>query len=59
MSDRVKAIATDLGGTQLLAKLSEGDMIATEAKYHRKCLIKLYHRHRNYNKAKSDNGGEI
>ena len=34
--------ATELGDTELLAKLSAGDMVAIEAKYHRNCLRALY-----------------
>ena len=33
-----------LRDSKLLAKLSESDMTATEAKYHKKCLTELYHR---------------
>lgn len=50
-SQRVHKIAVGLGDTQLIAKLSEGDMIATEAKYHDKCLVRLYNRYRNANKS--------
>ena len=31
-----------MGDTELLAKLSAGDMVAIEAKYHRNCLRALY-----------------
>ena len=48
ISNRVKAMANDLGDVKLLAKLSEGDMIATEAKYHSKCFLNLFNRHRNH-----------
>ena len=34
----------NLRDSKLLANLSEGDMIATEAKYHKKCLTELYKR---------------
>ncbi len=47
ISNRVKAMANALGDTRLLAKLIEGDMIATEAKYHSKCFLNLFNRHRN------------
>ena len=33
-----------LGDDKLIAKLSEGDMLAIEAKYHPSCLCKLYSR---------------
>ena len=41
---RVRQCATLLGDFKLLSKLSEGDMIATEAKYHTGCLIAYYNR---------------
>lgn len=37
--------------TKLLAKLSPGDMVALEAKYHTKCLVSLYD---NARKAKAE-----
>lgn len=40
----VRRCATELGDTELLAKLSAGDMIAIEAKYHRNCLRALYNK---------------
>ena len=45
MDERVRNCALDLGDKALLAKLSAGDMIAIEAKYHSKCLAALYNRH--------------
>ena len=47
---RVRTCAELLEDTKLLAKLSVGDMVALEAKYHTKCLVGLYNRAR---KAKS------
>ena len=35
---KIEEIAQEIGDTKVLAKLSAGDMIATEAKYHCKCL---------------------
>ena len=32
----IREAATDMSDTQLLVKLSEGDLIAREAKYHKK-----------------------
>lgn len=40
----VRRCATELGDTELLAKLSAGDMVAIEAKYHRNCLRALYNK---------------
>ena len=37
----IRECATHLGDTKILAKLSEGDMIACEACYHLKCLSKF------------------
>ena len=49
---RVRKIAQEMQITKLLTKLSEGDMVATEAKYHRTCLLKLYNKYRDFNKEK-------
>lgn len=43
---KVRRCAMELEDTALLAKLAPGDMIALEAKYHRKCLVNLYNRAR-------------
>ena len=50
----IRNIAQEMNNAKLLIKLSEGDMVATEAKYHRGCLIMLYNSYRkhNYNKMK-------
>ena len=48
IDNKVRQCAIDLGEKTLIAKLSAGDMIAIEAKYHRKCLAALYNRHRGY-----------
>ena len=44
VDERVRSCAQILGDTALLGKLIRGDMIATEAKYHPACLLKLYRR---------------
>lgn len=41
---RVRDCAKTLQDTDLLAKLSAGDLVAQEAKYHPKCLVSLYNR---------------
>ena len=46
IDSRVRKCARELEDTILLAKLAAGDMIALEAKYHRKCLVNLYNRSR-------------
>ena len=43
---RVRDAALFLNDKELLAKLSAGDMIAMEAKYHSQCLANLYNRER-------------
>ena len=44
VDQKVRKCAVALKDSKLLAKLSAGDMIAIEAKYHAKCLIDLYNR---------------
>lgn len=39
---KVRKCALELEDTNLIAKLAPADMIALEAKYHTKCLLKLY-----------------
>lgn len=46
---RIRNIAQEMNNKKLLVKLSEGDMVATEATYHRKCLIALYNSYRKHN----------
>ena len=45
IDSKVRQCAIDLQDTKMLAKLSAGDMIAIEAKYHRDCLTNYYRRH--------------
>ena len=47
-SNRVKAMPEDLEDFKLLGKLSEGDMVTTEAKYHSKCFLNFFNRHRKH-----------
>ena len=59
LNDKIHRIARDLADFELLAKLSEGDMIATDAKYDLKCLTNLYNRHRSFqNKSTHDNDNQ-
>ena len=44
LDKNVSEWAENLQDSKLLAKLSEGDLTTTEAKYHKKCLIELYNR---------------
>lgn len=58
--DNVKKMATELQDTDLLAKLAAGDMIAIEAKYHRKCMLSLRHRYRSLiRKSTSDESTKV
>lgn len=51
---RVRQCAYELQDQRLLAKLSGGDLIAQEAKYHLSCLVSLYNRARNVFKEDRD-----
>ena len=42
----VRKMAEALGDSKILAKLAEGDMCATEAVYHKKCLTDCYNKYR-------------
>ena len=44
LDNHVREWAEYLWASKLLAKLSDGDMTATEAKYHKKCLTELYNK---------------
>ena len=41
---RIRPTATTLRDEKLLARLSQGDMVAIEARHHNTCLTKLYNR---------------
>ena len=55
---RVRDAALLLSDEKLLAKLSEGDLVAIEAKYHKSCLASLYNRVRNATKNDLGKGDE-
>ena len=59
----VRKIAHDVNNTKLIAKLiaklSEGGMVATEAKYHHACLTKFYNQYRTINRNKSKEMNEL
>ena len=42
LDKRVRKIALETGDVKLLGQLCEGDMIATEAKYHRNCVKEIW-----------------
>lgn len=48
LNDRVKGCAKTLNDGNLLAKLSGGDVVAQELKYHPACLVALYNKERDY-----------
>lgn len=53
---RVRECAKVLGDEKLLAKVSEGDLVALEACYHASCLAALYKREKSFRqKAQEDN----
>ena len=53
LDSRVRACVEILDDTQLLARLSMGDVVALEVKYHAKCLVGLYNRARKAKAAES------
>lgn len=55
---RVRESAAALDDTELLGRLSTGDMVALEAKYHAKCLASLYNRAAKVSKADFPSGKE-
>ena len=44
LNKKVTTCATDLQDQQLLIRLSAGDLVAQDAKYHLGCLVSLYNR---------------
>ena len=58
---RIRAIAQTLQYRKPLGKLSEGDMHALDAEYHRKCLTSLANRVRKHNResANSDQKSKV
>ena len=55
LDQHVRDAAERLMDEELLAKLSEGDLVATEACYHSTCLTTLYNKVRIINSSKSEN----
>ena len=53
--EKVFAAALKLSDTKLPAKLSEGDMFARDAKYHKICLTGLNNRVRAFDRKKARN----
>ena len=46
IDEHVRKCAAVIGDMKLLSKLSAGDMVAIEARYHTKCLVALYNQAR-------------
>ena len=44
LDKNARRAATVMGDMQLLGRVSAGDIVALEAKYHTNCLLKLYNR---------------
>eukprot|EP00794_Sanderia_malayensis_P012586 gene12586-13874_t len=53
MNKNIRNAARELCDEKLLANLSEGDMVAIEAKYHKQCLIALYNHQRSLHRSSS------
>ena len=54
LHNKISVMATSLGDT-ILSKLAQGDMVATDAVYHNKCLVSFNNRFRATKKKLSDN----
>lgn len=54
VDEKVRKMATDLQDSALLKHLAGGDMIAIEAKYHKKCMTNLTNHHRAFLRQSQD-----
>ena len=59
LSKHVREWSEYLMDARLIAKLSEGDMMATEAKYHKKCLTNLYNHFKSKKNSVKGEKGQI
>ena len=48
MDKKVREAAAELLDERLIEKLSEGDLVATESKYHKPCQSELYNKVRRF-----------
>lgn len=55
LDQNLRIMATEMQDTALLAKISGGDLIAIEAKYHYNCLSAFKNRYRTYQREKTNN----
>lgn len=58
VSRKVKEIADYLKDSKVIAKFSQGDLIATEAKYHAKCLLNYYYKYQKSTAAETKDESE-
>ncbi len=54
LDHELRKMATDLQDALLLARISGGDLVAIEGKYHYKCLSDYKNRHRSHMRASYD-----
>ena len=50
---------TDLAETKFLAKISEGNMVANVAEYHKARMLNLFNRHKEMKRKKARRNSEI
>ena len=48
LNQKVTDMATEMGDSQILAKLCQDDMVAAKAKYHLKCLVEFKNKYRSF-----------
>lgn len=53
VDERIRFVAKELNDCKILAKLAEGDVVAIEALYHKKCLSNFYNRLRSKQRSQS------
>jgi hypothetical protein len=51
----IRAMITELGDPKLMTRIVGGDLIASEAKYHLQCLVKLRNQYRSLNRKVNQN----
>ena len=58
LDSNVRKMATEMWDTKLLAKLSVGDMTASDALYHKKCHTALHTRYRSFVRKNTKGSGD-
>ena len=56
LDSNVRFMATELRDTKLLARLSAGDMTASDAVYHKNCITALHTRYRSFVRKRETTG---